>query len=94
MGNKQPKIIKVRELLTNGNLKIPSYQRPYKWTTKNVNQLIDDILIHKEKSEYRLGTLVIHNHFHGKDNSGVLWLGTQENGAYRFNGTAFERFIK
>ena len=24
-------------------LDIPSYQRPYKWTTKNVNQLIDDI---------------------------------------------------
>ncbi len=58
----QPKIIKVKELLTNDNLKIPSYQRPYKWTTKNVNQLIDDVLIHKEKSEYRLGTLVVHNH--------------------------------
>ncbi len=58
----EPKIIKVRELLTNGTLQIPSYQRPYKWTTKNVNQLIDDILIHKEKSEYRLGTLVVHNH--------------------------------
>ncbi len=61
MENK-PKIIKVRELLTNDSLQIPSYQRPYKWTTKNVNQLIDDILIHKEKSEYRLGTLVVHNH--------------------------------
>jgi len=44
------------------NIAIPNYQRPYKWTTKNVNQLIDDILIHKEKSEYRLGTLVLHNH--------------------------------
>ena len=62
MGQNQPQIIKVKELLTNDNLKIPSYQRPYKWTTKNVNQLIDDVLIHKEKSEYRLGTLVVHNH--------------------------------
>src|SRR5690554_286921 len=62
MKQNQPKIIKVRELLTNDSLQIPSYQRPYKWTTKNVNQLIDDILIHKEKSEYRLGTLVVHNH--------------------------------
>lgn len=61
MENKS-KIIKVRELLTNDSLQIPSYQRPYKWTTKNVNQLIDDILTHKEKSEYRLGTLVVHNH--------------------------------
>lgn len=62
MSQNQPQIIKVKELLTNDNLKIPSYQRPYKWTTKNVNQLIDDVLIHKEKSEYRLGTLVVHNH--------------------------------
>ena len=25
-------------------LVIPPYQRPYKWTEKNVNQLIDDII--------------------------------------------------
>jgi uncharacterized protein with ParB-like and HNH nuclease domain len=62
MGQNEPKIIKVRDLLKNNSLQIPSYQRPYKWTTKNVNQLIDDVLIHKEKSEYRLGTLVVHNH--------------------------------
>ncbi len=62
MESNQPKIIKVRDLLTNDSLQIPSYQRPYKWTVKNVNQLIDDILLHKEKSEYRLGTLVVHNH--------------------------------
>ncbi len=29
-----------------------------------------------------------------KDNHGKLWLGTHENGAYRFNGTAFEKFAK
>lgn len=61
MGQNKPRIIKVRELLVSNNLQIPSYQRPYKWTTKNVNQLIDDVLIHKDKSEYRLGTLVVHN---------------------------------
>jgi uncharacterized protein with ParB-like and HNH nuclease domain len=55
MEQNQPKIIKVKELLTNDNLKIPSYQRPYKWTTKNVNQLIDDILIHKGKSRISVG---------------------------------------
>ncbi|MGB4095877.1 MAG: DUF262 domain-containing protein [Bacteroidales bacterium] len=71
MEQNQPKIIKVKELLTNDNLKIPSYQRPYKWTTKNVNQLIDDILIHKGKSEYRLGTLVIHRHFQNKENKEI-----------------------
>ena len=25
-------------------LQIPEYQRPYKWTAKNANQLLDDIL--------------------------------------------------
>lgn len=72
MRENEPKIIKVRDLLTNDSLQIPSYQRPYKWTTKNVNQLIDDVLIHKEKSEYRLGTLVVHNHFQYKDNKEIL----------------------
>ena len=28
----------------NLNLSIPNYQRPYKWTIKNVQQLIDDLL--------------------------------------------------
>jgi len=27
-----------------------------------------------------------------KDNHGGLWVGTHENGAYRFNGKTFERF--
>ncbi len=57
----EPKIISVKELLQIENLVIPNYQRPYKWTEKNVNQLIDDIIFHNEKSAYRLGTLVIHN---------------------------------
>ncbi len=56
----QPDIITVKNLLQIENLKIPNYQRPYKWTEKNVNQLIDDIIFHNEKSAYRLGTLVIH----------------------------------
>jgi len=54
-------IIAVSDLLKNDCLVIPDYQRPYKWTTKNVNQLIDDILLHSDKSAYRLGTLVVHN---------------------------------
>lgn len=54
-------IINVGNLLQYKNLTIPFYQRPYKWTTKNVNQLIDDIFLHKNKSAYRLGTLVLHD---------------------------------
>ena len=40
---------------------IPTYQRPYKWTAKNVNQLVSDILTFRERKQYRLGTLVLHN---------------------------------
>ena len=45
-------------------LDIPSYQRPYKWTTKNVNQLIDDIdeSMKAGKELYRVGTLILHKH--------------------------------
>ena len=42
---------------------IPTYQRPYKWTAKNVNQLITDVFNFsaKKKEHYRLGTLVLYN---------------------------------
>jgi len=60
-----PKIINARELLFNNKLFIPPYQRPYKWTSKNVNQLIDDIILHTDKSAYRIGTVVTHKE---KDN--------------------------
>jgi Protein of unknown function DUF262 len=54
------KIVSVRELLSMPGLTIPRYQRPYKWTGKNINQLFADIAIHKGKSSYRLGTIVFH----------------------------------
>ena len=41
-------------------LTIPEYQRPYKWQPKHVNQLIDDIVHHRTKPCYRLGTVVLH----------------------------------
>ena len=44
------------------NLAIPVYQRPYKWTPKNVNRLLDDIedAMHANKEVYRVGTLILH----------------------------------
>ena len=54
------KIISVYELLMDSALDIPQYQRPYKWTGKNISQLFSDIAIHKDKSAYRLGTIVFH----------------------------------
>jgi hypothetical protein len=53
-------IISVSTLLSKTSLAIPQYQRPYKWTAKNIQQLFDDIARHKDKSAYRLGTIVFH----------------------------------
>lgn len=43
-------------------LEIPEYQRPYKWTAKNANQLLDDIeeAMNSNKEVYRVGTLILH----------------------------------
>ncbi|MGJ8689978.1 MAG: DUF262 domain-containing protein [Gammaproteobacteria bacterium] len=48
--------------ITNINLVIPNYQRAYKWTAKNVIQLLDDIIAAKNenKETYRVGTLILH----------------------------------
>ncbi len=54
------KIISVYDLLMDTELEIPQYQRPYKWTSRHINQLFSDIAIHKDKSAYRLGTIVFH----------------------------------
>jgi uncharacterized protein with ParB-like and HNH nuclease domain len=56
-------IISISQFLKIDNMRIPEYQRPYKWTEKNVMQLINDIFIHKDKSRYRLGTIVIHQNY-------------------------------
>lgn len=47
-------------LLSLDQLRIPDYQRPYKWTEKNLNALVNDIQEHKDKSAYRLGSIVLH----------------------------------
>lgn len=53
-------VLSVFELLSENCLEIPVYQRPYKWTEKNINQLFSDIALHKYKTAYRLGTVVFH----------------------------------
>ena len=59
MGTVSYQVKKTRMLLEQ-RLAIPSYQRPYKWQQKHVNQLIDDVLTHQNKQSYRLGTVVLH----------------------------------
>ena len=48
--------------ITDINLVIPNYQRPYKWMAKNVIQLLDDIIDarNENKETYRVGTLILH----------------------------------
>jgi uncharacterized protein with ParB-like and HNH nuclease domain len=50
--------------IPNIELVIPNYQRPYKWTVKNVIQLLDDIIDAKNENKeiYRVGTLILHKH--------------------------------
>ncbi|EKN3636415.1 DUF262 domain-containing protein [Yersinia enterocolitica] len=59
MGTVSYQVKKIGMLLEQ-RLAIPSYQRPYKWQQKHVNQLIDDVLTHQNKQSYRLGTVVLH----------------------------------
>lgn len=68
MSRLETQIITVKDLLLKENLTIPEYQRPYKWTVKNVHQLVDDIINHRKHSAYRLGTIVFHRDEKGQLN--------------------------
>lgn len=62
------KILPLKELMLSSKgeesitLKIPSYQRPYRWSTKSTNQLFMDIYdaFNNNVSEYRLGSVILH----------------------------------
>lgn len=65
--NSKAKIMSVDALLKE-NLAIPNYQRPYKWTRKNVSELLDDIdtAIEDKKRyggdfQYRVGSVILHS---------------------------------
>ena len=62
MNKLDKKIISVRELLAQPALSIPAYQRPYKWSQENLNALLVDLRVYRNKSAYRLGTVVFHQH--------------------------------
>lgn len=48
--------------IENMSLVIPPYQRPYKWSTKNASQLLEDIeqAMSENKEVYRVGTLILY----------------------------------
>lgn len=62
-----PQIMSVASLLDMKDLDIPPYQRPYKWTDKNMADLFSDIdnAISEQKQKhkdyrYRIGTIILH----------------------------------
>ncbi len=64
-------IISINSLLEM-NLDIPDYQRPYKWSTQNVSDLLNDIMNAISDSEryrsgfkYRIGTIIVHQNDKG-----------------------------
>lgn len=59
-------IISIDELLKM-NLNIPDYQRPYKWTVQNIEDLLSDITNaisdadrYRTSFKYRIGTIIVH----------------------------------
>lgn len=56
-----PSVLTTKELFSN-TLTIPIYQRPYVWTTENVEQLLCDIKksMDSGKEGYRIGSIILH----------------------------------
>lgn len=54
--------IKLNKLVENAKLTIPPYQRPYKWSEKNVIQLLEDIFgyVVIQNKIYRIGSVILH----------------------------------
>lgn len=51
---------KIGDLLREKSVRIPDYQRPYKWNVRNVAQLIDDVQEFMHRGAYRLGSIILH----------------------------------
>lgn len=62
-----PEIVSVDTVLQLKNLYLPNYQRPYKWSVKNVSALLDDLEFAIDQTnkypdfKYRVGTIILHN---------------------------------
>lgn len=62
MNKIEASVVKANDILTKTNLRIPPYQRPYRWDEKNVRQLLEDIMIscNSGKKSYRIGSVIFH----------------------------------
>ncbi|MFS9169901.1 DUF262 domain-containing protein [Streptococcus mitis] len=63
---------KVGELLKEGNLRIPSYQRPYKWNRKHIRNLFYDLRDAMGKKEYQIGSVILHENDENDGNDRYL----------------------
>lgn len=63
--------VTVNHLLSEKGLNIPDYQRPYCWTAKNVEQLLNDINESRQQGrlDYLIGSIILHKK-DGKTDSG------------------------
>lgn len=75
MASQRPTTKSITELLEM-NLKIPDYQRPYKWDVKNINDLLIDITNaladakkYGDDFKYRIGTVILHETVDGGEAS-------------------------
>lgn len=60
----QVSVCRVGDLLRDQRVRIPDYQRPYKWDVRNVAQLMDDVQEFTERGAYRLGSIILHENEH------------------------------
>lgn len=68
MSEEKAKILKIDDVFQL-KLRIPDYQRPYKWAVENVQQLLEDLLYHFDENQkpYRIGTLITHKNVEYND---------------------------
>lgn len=68
----QARVVTVGTILRDMRLDIPSYQRPYTWSRKNVTQLVDDMRRFRYAGHYRIGTFILHEPAHDETSDGPL----------------------
>lgn len=54
----------IEEVLQNANLRVPEYQRPYKWERRHIRNLFYDLreaYDNNAEGEYRIGSIILHN---------------------------------
>nr|WP_018369461.1 DUF262 domain-containing protein [Streptococcus marimammalium] len=59
----------IDEILVDNRLRIPSYQRPYKWKRKQIRNLfydVKEVMKNNKRTSYHIGTLILYHNKDGK----------------------------